>query len=294
MTKVMIYTAMHGRHMVSRLWCEGVKRFIAESPSNILCDVFVVVDDHPSERLCIEYGFDYGWHSNDYLGKKFNAGLKNIMEWYTFDYLLITGSDDLIFTHAWDAYLPCIERKQDYFGFESIYFYSVEREEAIRFSYASAGQPSRLVGCGRMISISALKNAVYYMKVQFRHDFHYAGINYRVGDQAVFLSRIATYLCGAGHATPISNHFGLWNDLQQHGMDNESEMRLIVAGYSPKVIFSDMPFMIDIKTEENIWKYKTFNFVNDIENLSEVFSYLGEKERSCLKTLTPCEGVKMS
>lgn len=68
--------------------------------------------------------------------------------------------------------------------------------------------------------------------------------------------------------------YRLWGDKYQHGLDNNSMMRLASKGYLEKRYASDYPLAIDIKSAVNLWPFRydmgsEYSYDDAIKGLSE-------------------------
>lgn len=75
----------------------------------------------------------------------------------------------------------------------------------------------------------------------------------------------------------------LWNDNQNHGLDNWSEFELAKAGFLGTNIRSEEPLAIDIKSEVNLWP---FNYLMGAEYpLDSILQGLSDQEKTAIKCL---------
>lgn len=66
----------------------------------------------------------------------------------------------------------------------------------------------------------------------------------------------------------------VWVDKKDRGMDNSSYTRMTKCGFMFQQIRTNYPLAIDIKSEENIWKFnylagKEYSFMDAVKNLSD-------------------------
>ena len=197
---IKILTAMNKRHEVSRIFAKSIRRFMDSSPYPITCTA--VISEEESKPICEEFGIEWVVAPNDYLGRKWNAGLSEAMksEW---QYLLIMGDDDLLHKEVWGYYTPLIDRGEKYFGFNQYYIHEIATGST---QLVKLTKWNKLVGCGRMIARECLR-------------------------------------------------FPLWQDKQQSGLDYESERHL------PDPFVIDAAMIVDLKSEQNIWKFRQFRLV---------------------------------
>lgn len=249
---------MHGRENISSIFCSSINRFINDAPKGYEFIKFAVVTGNESVKVCNEYGFDYIQHQNEPLGKKWNEGLNHCIKNYDFDYVLIMGDDDIISSEAWKYYDVCFKNKVDYFGFSSIYFYSTINKECLIFNY---NKFYKLVGCGRMISLKAIKECANVIRVRLKVDYN----GFKAGNTIILPFNQASYLVDMNKATQMSHtYFRFWNDNQNNGLDNESELNLLSVNILPYQIKTKEPLMLDIKSSKNITDF------NKLKNLSSI------------------------
>lgn len=271
--KILIYTAMWERHQIANIFSIGIKRFINDAPNGIECEVLAVCSTKEAVELCKKHEFHYIEADNKPLGKKWNKGLNYAINNLKFDYVLIMGDDDLISSEAWNYYEPYLNANIDYFGFNSIYFYDTIGKSCLEFQYKEKYE-HKLIGCGRMISRKAIVKAGYYTRVNMQVSHALMKKNTTI-DIPTFQ---AIYLIGMNKSKLVQDiGFHLWNNVQNTGLDNESEMNLLMIGVTPISIKTDKPLMVDLKTEFNIWKFDTYNKLSVQSDFKEV-NFLSKKE----------------
>jgi len=153
--RVAILTAMNKRHHISKIYCNGIRKFMESAP----CDVslFAVITEKESEQICVDNRINFTYAANRPLGAKWNHGLKYALD-YPWDYLMIMGDDDIISPEAWSHYYPLMVRHEDYFGFTKIYFYEMATGKTYIHDIRKKGNPkNHLIGCGRMVSRKAIE-----------------------------------------------------------------------------------------------------------------------------------------
>lgn len=285
--KILVYTAMFNRPRISSLFATAIKRFIADAPANVKVEVFATVSESESMDVCIDNKFNYLYHENKPLGRKWNAGMLHCLRTFKFDYVLIMGDDDIISSEAWPLIMEQIEMGNHYFGFQGIYFVNSVKPQAAGFTYRNKSDNDKLIGCGRFISKQALLAAGLKQEIKFIADFSHGLITAKQGDTLLVYSRYAEYLVKCGHAvyTATAETFALWRDGQDSGMDHESETNLIQAGYFPHAIHTTKPVMADIKSGQNIWAYETRARRGARVPYAEAISVLKEKEIKQLREL---------
>ena len=94
-TMLIALSAMHGRHEVSRAWCE-------HTASLGFKDVFVCVSegDQESFDICQSHGFTICWRPNNPLSDKFNGALAYAFNMTNAARFMVLPSDDFV-SQAW-------------------------------------------------------------------------------------------------------------------------------------------------------------------------------------------------
>lgn len=125
----------------------------------------------------------------------------------------------------------------------------------------------------------------YIVKHEFFGITDAAYINSESGECRRLISRHSTY--GAGrmiHRRLLeAMNWKLWNDNISKGMDNNSVLSLQRKGFSyTKVKPIDFPCVIDVKSEENIWKFNYF--LGQPYDSSEILKRLSPEEVKMLES----------
>lgn len=278
--KITIYTAFNTRHKVSRLFAMGISRFIKAAPEGVECSVHVVISHEESIPLCQEFGFTFTNVPNNYLGKKWNAGLQYIVKNHEFDYVLIMGDDDLISNEAWGQVIPLLQQGYPYVGYNSIYFYSPAYNKARVYAYRDTAATQKLWGCGRFISKQAIEMAAWNITVKFTANYEHGGVRFDKGEEVTLPVYQANYFYGMKVAEVTGTpEFTLWDNTQQKGLDNESEIRLLMNGITPVALHPDKPVMVDIKTAANVWDFTHYISLGEGATVEEATCFLSPEER---------------
>jgi hypothetical protein len=98
---------------------------------------------------------DYIYSANARLGQKINDGIDYASR-YQYDYIMNSGSDDLIHPNIIDLYLPFINDKVLIFGLNKLYFHK-QGEHPIFFSYYNT---PHVIGAGRMIHKKVIQSVL--------------------------------------------------------------------------------------------------------------------------------------
>lgn len=146
-TNILILTAMHKRPKVSKLFAMAINRWIKASPLNYNIFILAAVSDDESEQVCKDFDISYIYTENKSVSHKWNVAMTEAMN-LTWDYVMITGDDDLYSDEFWNHIESRINLKVDYFGLRSIYFYEPQTKEACKFKYPF----DKMIGCGRFMS----------------------------------------------------------------------------------------------------------------------------------------------
>lgn len=133
-----------------------------------------------------------------------------------------------------------------------------------------------------------------YLKYIGKSDFFgisdAAYINSETGECRRLISRHSTY--GAGrmiHRSVLEKcNWTLWGDKLNKGMDNNSVLNLQRKGISyTKATVMEFPGVIDVKSQDNIWKFNYFLGVPYDKN--EIFKRLSEKEVELINSYVTVE-----
>lgn len=149
--KVLALTCTHGRSQIVDVFLHHLEYecLIVDSNYDVLTSETDIMP-----QWAIPKEINYFSFSNKKLGEKWNFGLQQCKE-VDFDYLLITGSDD-IFSPGLIDHL--VKQKVHYAGLLDFYFYDTERD-LLKYcpglKYDRAGEPH---GAGRIIHRSVLES----------------------------------------------------------------------------------------------------------------------------------------
>ncbi|HNG68586.1 MAG TPA: hypothetical protein PLP63_06560 [Saprospiraceae bacterium] len=280
---ILVYTAMNDRHTVSRLFCMSMKRFI-DNFRLYSFKVFAVVSKQESVDMCNEFKFDSFLTENSPLGRKFNKGLEVAMERYDFNYVLIMGDDDILLDKAALYYHRAIKKNVLHGGLGALYFWKPSEHKAMNYSYTTRGlSDNKLIGCGRIIHKEAIEAAGWRQDIQISRQITQGKIMGKISPGFVyqFSHKISKYLCDMKFGRIAGEpYFGLWDDQQEKALDNESEMKLIFAGYMPEVITpkDESPLAIDVKTGANIWPFERYSEYGEDVNELELIGQISRSE----------------
>lgn len=284
MTRILILTAMHERADVSELFCLSARRFIEFWKEKYLITVCALISDRESEELCNRYNIVVIPTPVSPLGTKFNVGLENIMQKFSFDYLLQISDDDVFSPELLEWYEPAILGQIPYFGIKELYFIEAISNRAIHFKYHYP--TNKLVGCGRMFLHSAIRRTAYKVQLLCLKTRVHNGVNL-VKDKILFIPEYqAQYLDAMRFGKIISGpQFTLWKSDQIRGMDSESEINLVLNNYMPVVVKTNRPLITDIKSDVNIWKFDDLSSFGENVEPSEAQHFWSDQEKAYYREL---------
>lgn len=243
MFKILAFVAVWKRPEITRRCFEGIKQ--------LGLPIFAVVSEDWAEDLCKEFNADYVRTENKPLGLKFNKGLEGALK-KDFDYLMTFNSDTLINPELLKVYEYYMKEGIGLIGVDKVYFVQDNQAKHVDYQY-------QIIGAGRMISKEALEVAKQ-VKVRFLKSV--GGIISGYPSEEKF---IPVHRAISGHRSGILEIIGeerimLWADEKNRALDGSSNTRLIHDGVSNKCIdIGKYPYVIDLKGDENIWKYDDIN-----------------------------------
>lgn len=294
--KVLMIAAMHKRPLISELWCISATKALAYSNKNthISAQAVAIVSDQESQDMCSRYNIPTIVTVAAPVGRKFNEGFCKALERYEFDYLISIGDDDIFPPNILEFYDFAMEENLPYFGTDQVFFYDAFRDEAMRFRYAYSAP--KLMGAGRMFRRDALERAGWKVTVSARQTRTYSGLVLRRGIAITIPEYKADYIIGMKVADKFQpRKFSLWRDDQVNGLDHESEMSMVMAGYVPVVLerqwvekmksIGDGPFFTDVKSNVNIWSFDHFRKFSVPATVDEATHFFTQEQREIIKEI---------
>ena len=139
-----IATINYGRPGVLRLWCASIRRLRAE------LDMFipaVVVSGEEDKAICNEYKIWHVTQQNRPVTEKFNRSYA-YMKSQGLDYVVLSGSDDIMSTQLVRNLMVEMEKGTDLIGVTSIYFYAGDglmRGKLVRLDHRNILAPAKTV-----------------------------------------------------------------------------------------------------------------------------------------------------
>jgi hypothetical protein len=142
--KIILVTGIWKRHEIFRRFAENVSQL----------GIHVIVsgsEGEVSKNLVESYGFEYIEMPNTPLSVKMNAPVLRAKELGA-DYVLFTGSDDLISKECFDVYKEHARKRIDFIGLLDFYFYDTNTDKTLYWEGYSDHRKGHTVGAYRMIS----------------------------------------------------------------------------------------------------------------------------------------------
>ena len=276
---IVILAAMHLRPHISELFCMAARRLAAAASELYTVKIVAFVSDEPSLTVCQRYGVDVIHTCVGPLGKKMNLGFTELLQNYTFDYILRMGDDDIVSDTLLHVYHPYIQAGLHYFGLNQLYFLDSATHKAVQFQYPYQ-QAQKLVGCGTMISRHALERTGYRCLILSTSQQSFLGVNLTPGQTYLLPSYQASYLVDMNFATLLSGpFFQMYPDHQMKSMDYILEMAFLFNGYDAKVVHTDTPLITDVKSNTNIWKFNQWNWCSMPVDPEQAMSFWSEEEK---------------
>lgn len=198
-------SAMHGRHEVSRAWCEHTKSLGFDKVI-----VASTLGDHELSTMCLDHGIVVVVMPNEPLSEKFNTALWFAMEWEPSTRVMILPSDDFV-SREW------VEAARN-----STEDYMIPHTCAILDAYSQQ--------CYKITKLSLNP-----------------GGTMKFGAGRV-VSRKVVEACDGQ----------LWPSELNKGLDSASHARISKAGFTVKVVETEGIPITDLKTDENLWPYRTW------------------------------------
>lgn len=269
---MLIFLAAWKRPEITEICFVGLNRLKKRFPIETMC----VISEESMIPLCNKYGINWTFYKNDPLGEKKNHGLNEAMK-LKWDYLMEIGSDDLVKDEL-------IELYQGYFGKYDMF----GTKDAIIIDSAT-GETRRLksdttYGLGRCISRKVIEQVCYGVDVIAKTDIISRGRTTAKGKKGFFTVGAAKELESLGRLEIIGEpRYRLWKDDINRGLDNNSDFFLMTQGIGHRTVPTTKPLCIDIKGEDNIWKFNPK--LGTAYDLNEALNGLSQEEQSMIFAL---------
>ena len=233
---MIIYCPVWGREKITRYCLSRLES---------LGQIFCVVSEEWSVKMCKERGYLFKLATNLPLGMKLNSGLKDIMQ-LEFDYMMTTGSDNL-YDGIPGLYKEYMEAGIDVMGVDKCIFYNGKESKVVNYSQT-------IIGAGRIISKRILRRASSRVKVKFTESCSGNIFSYQKGKE--YWLRLDE-INGMRPLIEIlsDTEIILWDEDRNNALDHNSNQNLIFAG-AKNFVIEDKLAVLDLKNGENIWKYE--------------------------------------
>jgi hypothetical protein len=246
--KTCIVTCLNNRPHISRILFDTWKRL---DVTGTVISIAAAVTEDEDARLCEKYKVPFVQVEN-VAGAKWNAALKLAMSDPRHTHFLIMGDDDSLSLDGYNRLFRAASQGEHYVGFKSNGFYDMLSGKAM--THTQPYQANKLIGAGRLISRFAIESVTDKCIISWRRDY----MSYHPGDEIEISRRSGEYLQGYNHAKVKENvQRDFWNPVLRKGLDNDSEMRLVMAGFAPVAVDDGRIHVTDFKSkpEDNIWPY---------------------------------------
>jgi hypothetical protein len=271
--KILFFLAVWQRPEITELCFMGLKRLMKRG--NVKC--MAVISEESMRPLCKKYGIDFIEHENLPLGRKKNALLNAIMK-QDFDYAIELGSDDLIFDDVFEKYKPFMDAGEDLFGSNQMIFVDAIMGHCRHYT-AQEEQYGRGWGLGRCFSRRALEATGGRVKVRALEAFMCEEL---VPEGTTsYINRVtAESLAKQGFAEILESDrtYYLWDDEINRMLDNNSNQRLEAKGFKYKAVETGAPFLVDMKSDENLWGYNPE--IGEAYELEKLLAKMTKEERA--------------
>ena len=276
--RITIVSAMNNRPKISRILINTHKRLQADVNDDI--GFFVGVTEQCDIDLCEQHGVSYVIQPND-PRQKFNAALAMAYD-KGYDAFLIMGDDDSISTDGFIFARDAIESGAQYVGFKKNYFCDLLRHKSMMHT-----QPyvvDKLIGAGRMLSRFAVESLTRRAVISWRK----VHLHYQLGDEIEVSERTAEYLQGYGYAKIKERKQGaLWQPGRARGLDHDSELHLVMNGFTPIAVDDKRIHITDFKSnpQANIWSYSILEEKCRVVKYEDAMWFLSEEELSYIRSV---------
>jgi len=282
--KILLLTQMHQRPAISELFCMSALRLQEASRQKFDITIVSLVSDAPSEAVCRKYSIDMIFTCAGPLGKKMNTGITLLLKNYQFDYLLKIDDDDIVSSNLLEVYTPFIKKGVPLFGVKQVYFLDAANNQALFYKYPYT--VAKLMGCGKMISRTALERTGWQSTIKPKNNYKHLGVQFYADRPITIPHYQAHYMVEMKYADMVSSpKFNLFNDEQTMGLDFVSEMNFVFNGYDPVEVVTEKPLFTDVKTNVNIWKFADYATVGKHVPVSEATAHWSIQEREYLLQL---------
>lgn len=273
--KILVYLAVWQRPEITEICFMGLSRLRKNSRLPIEC--FAVISEESMIGLCEEYDIKWTFYKNEPLGEKKNHGLTEAMK-LDFDYLIETGSDDLIKDELIELYRPLMNKGVPMFGTKD----NVHLNSETGASYRLISDTP--YGNGRCISKKVLEQFCHGVDVVAKEPIFAPGRSVNIGKTGFFRVEVAKELEGLNRVEIIGQpRYRLWKDSIERGLDNNSNFFLMTQGVDHITVATNKPLTIDIKSQVNLWPFNPK--LGEPYPLKDILEGLSQHEQSAIASL---------
>lgn len=235
-------------------------------------EILAIISEDSFKSRCLKHDIRYTFFEN-ILGAKKNHGLQEALklEW---DYLLEINSDDLIKNELLDVYDSMTD---DFIGLQNFCFMNSKTKEVRQVA------SNTMYGIGRRYSRQSVERAALCTGVTMKESLVSDMRLLERGNRYDVPPAIADDLEKSGRCQKGDTTFKLWDDKAMVGMDNHARMMMKKSGYNGRLVFTDEPLAVDIKSDVNIWKWNPDAGVP--YPYEELINGLSDKEIECLEQI---------
>lgn len=268
--KILFLACAYNRPKILRLALMGLNRLKKIKDF----DVLIACSDSKSVQVCEEFGVNYFEFINLPIGVKKNELFRRGLEG-NYDYYIEFADDDLMTNALFEKYLELMEQGENYLKPQGLYFYDTATKRAIEFN------PKNTFGAFRVFSKEVIENTGKTYAVTFRQDVN----QFKQGKTYEIRKCLYEYFDKIGVVSIQYESFEIWNNDINFGLDFSSEARIIEQGYKPLAINLGSPQVIDIKSEQNIWKFEKYWTNSKDVKKEQIHELIGADEVSYLESL---------
>lgn len=279
--RVCILTAMYNRPLVSELFALSLQRVIKDQSKNYSITSMAAVTGAESKDVCRRYSIPYVDVPNNPVGRKWNAGLKEALkdDW---DYVLIMGDDDIMSSELLDHYMRYVRDGYNYFGVDSLYFYSPKQQRAVHFTYQY--NTPKLIGCGIMHSRESVLNTAWKVRISAKEDLSHGAVHIPANAERYIPEYQAKHIQQLGYLRIISEPvFEFWQDSLNRSLDKNKDFNLVFNGWFPYVVSTGKPLITDVKTKQNIWTFDHYAQNTPAARVEDAISFFSAEEKEFIK-----------
>jgi len=160
--------------------------------------------------------------------------------------MMTSGSDNLYHKDLFEIYRPHMG-KIDLFGVDKVVFFN-SKAKIVDYD-------KMIIGAGRMIRKEKLIEASRRQLVRFTESC--SGVySFQKGKEYwIHVKDVKGFPCEVLSGEEVK----FWDDEKNNALDYDTNLKLFLLGASNYALDTgSIPYVVDIKTEDNIWKYEDF------------------------------------